>query len=580
MLTKYDESPSPTIPFFPAGLPDETIGSRVSRYHIRRGRPTMPVTFRQLFDRSPFSLTNLVQPHLDILATRLPGSPAQNLTRLRAESTLLPLYQRFLGSVSKVGRPKKKHGARVEPTRRINGDSRLTHICRQCLVDDEREYGFPYIHRAHQIPGVTACWKHAAALLDRCPACRQPFAQPTQLVLSAWMGCDCGHLLFNELEAKEKIEPSDIEVDFARFARELLEAEPIKLRRGDLVQIYKMRAAEIGFGWGREQVKRTALFESVETFFGSPLLSTIDSAYRSGRVSGWIKVIESSAYDEAPLHRHLLLAYFLFRDPKLFLLRSQSVADARVTDQAQRPGDHHAGTPESREAPDAMLKQMVAVAQRYNYDSHQLWRFYSGGMKRLVKMVPNACELIDARLRAASAKKKRSSGRESEFKERDRKSDIEWAKAIKESAMKIYAIDERPYRVTMNKLVETAKFRPKGVRLPSQARFPLARAAAEEHAESGWHFFARRMLWTLQSLNEPSTSPSMIIILSGLELHKGKAVLQYFSGVPRCGGASAKEINAILEAQEIDRGWSGPCPEKEFYRAGRAYQPRTQSPNG
>lgn len=574
MLAKHDKSGAPAIPFFPAGLPDETIGSRVSRYHIRRGRPTTPVTFRQLFDKSPFSLTNLVQPHLEILAARLPGSQAWNLTRLQAESTLLPLYQRFLGSVSEVGRPKKKDHARVKATRRINGDSRLTHICRQCLVDDEREHGFPYIHRAHQIPGVTVCWKHAAILLDRCPACRQPFAQPTQLVLSAWMGCECGHLLSNEYESKET-DPSELEVDFARFTRELLETEPIKLRRGDLVEIYRSRAAEIGFGWGRELVKRKALFESVEAFFGRSLLSTIDSAYRLGRLSGWFKVIERSAFDETPLHRHLLLAYFLFRDPELFMQRCQALVEARATDQASRATHHSQVGPDAREAPDALVKQMVAVAQRYGYDSQQLWKFYSGGMKRLVKIVPNACELIDARLRAASAKKKRNFGRELEIKERDRQSDIRWAKAIIESAMQIYASDERPYRVTMNRLVKAAKFRPKGALLPSQAKYPLARAAADEYAESVWHFFARRMLWTLQSLHEPCISSSAIRILSGLELHKGKAVLQYFSDVPRCGGASAKEIIAVLEMRGIGRGWSGPCPDKEFYRAGRAYQRRT-----
>ena len=80
MFKKHDKSHIAPVPFFPAGLPDETIGSRVSRYHIRRGRPTMATTFRQLFDRSPFSLTNLIQPHLEALAARLPGSQALNLS--------------------------------------------------------------------------------------------------------------------------------------------------------------------------------------------------------------------------------------------------------------------------------------------------------------------------------------------------------------------------------------------------------------------------------------------------------------------------------------------------------------------
>lgn len=577
MFEKHDKSPTAPVPFFPAGLPDETIGSRVSRYHIRRGRPTMATTFRQLFDRSPFSLTNLIQPHLEALAARLPGSQALNLVHLQAESTLLPLYQRFLGATWDGRKRQQKIGACVAPARRINGDSRLTHICRQCLVDDECEHGFPYIHRAHQIPGVTTCWKHAATLLDRCPSCRQPFAQPTQLVLSAWLGCDCGHALSAEVESKAA-EPSEIEVNFARFTRELLEAEPVKLRPGELVGIYRTRAAEVGFGWGRERIKQKALFESVEMFFGRKLLATIDSAYRQHRISGWFKVLERWSFDEIPLHRHLLVAYFLFRDPNLFTRRCQEIVEARTSARAANASDSpRSEDSDLKRASEMLLRQMVAVAQRYGYDSHQLWKFYSGGMRRLVKIVPDACELIDARLRAAAAKKKRRAGKESEIKERDKQSDIEWAKAINESARIIYASDERPYRVTMNKLIKAAKFRPKGVRLPSKERFPLARAAAEENAESVWHFFARRMLWTLQSLHEPGSSLSVICSRSKLELHKGKAILEYFLDVPRCGGASAQEINAVLSTRGIGRDWTGPCPERVFYRAGRAYQRRAIS---
>jgi hypothetical protein len=326
MRAKHNKLSDTSIPFFPAGLPDETIGSRVSRYHIRRGQPTAAATFQQLFDRLPFSLTTLVQPHLEALAARLPGSQAQNLARLRAESTLLPLYQRFLGSTLEPKKSKQKKGGHVAPARRINGESRQTHICRQCLVDDERDHGFPYIRRAHQIPGVTACWKHAVTLIDRCPSCREPFAQPTQFVLSAWLGCGCGHLLSNQIGLKER-EPSEIEVDFARFTRELLEGEPVSLRPRELVRMYRMRAAEIGFGWGREKIKRKALFEAVETFFGSTLLSTIDTAYRLRRVTGWLKVLENSSYHEVPLHRHLLFAYLLFRDSAIFLSCSRGLAE-------------------------------------------------------------------------------------------------------------------------------------------------------------------------------------------------------------------------------------------------------------
>ncbi|MBC3862694.1 hypothetical protein H8K32_11325 [Undibacterium jejuense] len=93
MIISTSNQPSKELlPFFPASLPDETIGSRISRYHILRGQPTAHTTYRQLFDQSPFSLTTLVQPHLDKLAARLPGSPKFNLKTIQKENELPPKF--------------------------------------------------------------------------------------------------------------------------------------------------------------------------------------------------------------------------------------------------------------------------------------------------------------------------------------------------------------------------------------------------------------------------------------------------------------------------------------------------------
>ncbi|HRE16194.1 MAG TPA: hypothetical protein PLW86_03880, partial [Rhodocyclaceae bacterium] len=39
-----------TVPFFPAGFPDELFASRISVYHITRGHQTAQETFQELFD--------------------------------------------------------------------------------------------------------------------------------------------------------------------------------------------------------------------------------------------------------------------------------------------------------------------------------------------------------------------------------------------------------------------------------------------------------------------------------------------------------------------------------------------------
>lgn len=560
-----------TVPFFPAGFPDETLGSRVSRYHIRRGQPTNNSTYSELFNRPPFSLTPLVQPHLDKLAIRLPGSPVENLRHLQEDSTLLPLFRRFFGTRSAKRRAVGNEVAAIELPRRLVGGSRLTHLCTQCLVEDEKSHGCRYIHRSHQIPGITACWKHGVPLIDRCPSCRQPFAQPNQLILSAWMGCDCGHDL--AVASGQAEHSTYIELEFAKFARALLTGTHIELTAEQLVHVYKSRGMQLGFKWGDERMSRKSLFAEIEAFFGADFLAKVDPSYKKSKTSGWFHVLQASLTIEAPLYRHLLFAFFLFREADAFL---NSIDD--VTKMALSTGGGGrtcAATGAEKPATDALMDEMIEVAKRNGYDSQKLWHNCVGSMKRLVRLLPDACNQIDARLIEEASKKKRDAERLLKSTEHDQKLDPLWADAIISSSMAIYRKEERPFRVTMNRLLKTASFRPRGILFPTQGRTPLARAAAENHAESTWHFYARRMLWTLQSLDDRATAEHTIIKLSRLEVYKAREILKYFEGARRCGGPSAKEITQILASRGVDRDWIGPCPEKVFYRAGRAYKLRT-----
>lgn len=577
MLVKSNRSPNHLLPFFPAGLPDETIGSRISRYHIRRGQPTAYSTYQQLFERPPFSLTALVQPHLDTLAAKLPGSAKFNLLTLQNESTLLPLCQRFSGTQIALAQAGPSAEIRaIELPRRINGDSTLTHLCAQCLIEDEEAHGCPYIHRAHQIPGVTACWKHATKLLDRCPSCRCPFAQPNQLILSAWLGCTCGYAISDHGRTAQEA-PAEIEVEFARFAQVLLTGEPIPLSPAHLVSLYRVRAAELGFGWGDARFNRKALFAQIEAYFGSPLLSRIDAAYRMGKMSGWFHVIGSSAASETPLNRHLILAYFLFRDANLFLSRARAaVTNCELRDALEiRAGhpNHVAGS--TKQPEEELLDELVETAQRYGYNAQQLWKHNFGAMKRLVKLEPNACDVIDARLLKAAAQKKQQSTRALRTKERDHQLDQQWSEAINAAATKIYRENQRPIRVTKHRLIRGSNSNSKSVLWPSVDRFPLASAAANANAETTWHFYVRRLLWTLLSLHDPQTPDHKIFILARLEVNKARAVLHYFSDITRGGGASISLISAILDERGIKIDWLGPCPDRSFYKAGRAYRLRT-----
>lgn len=40
------------------------------------------------------------------------------------------------------------------------------HYCKECMAEDIHNYGYYYIHRSHQLPGVTVCYKHHTPLFS------------------------------------------------------------------------------------------------------------------------------------------------------------------------------------------------------------------------------------------------------------------------------------------------------------------------------------------------------------------------------------------------------------------------------
>lgn len=385
------------------------------------------------------------------------------------------------------------------------------------------------------------------------------------------MGCECGHDL---AVAPDQAESSPkIEVEFAKFSKALLVGAPVALTTEQLVHVYKMRVMQLGFKCGDQKMSRKGLFAEIEIFFGTDLLARVDPSYSKSKTSGWFHVLQASLAIEAPLYRHLLFAFYLFREPAAFLSSIHDVSKIALLTADGRQAD--AGPLAEKSATDALMDELIEVARRNGYDSQKLWHNCVGSMKRLVRYLPDACKQIDARLNEEANKKKRDAARALKATASDRKLDPLWTDAIVSAAAAIYSKEERPYRVTMNRLLKKAAFRPKGTLCPTQERTPLARAAAEGNAESTWHFYARRMLWTLQSLDDHVTAEHTIVKLSQLEVFKAREILKFFESVRRCGGASVKEITQILASRGVDRHWIGPCPEKAFYRAGRAYELRT-----
>lgn len=563
--------PTTLLPFFPAGLPGELLVSRVGIYHILRGHATTRATYQELFYTIPFSLTHWAPLHLERLAARISGDPASVLKAVYQDSTILPLFAMFLGDRLPEGLGVGMTGALASLPRRIVGESGTTHLCLRCLAQDTDEYGIPYIHREHQIPAVTTCWKHGIRLIDRCPHCRCPFERPKDLVLAPWRGCHACERSLLETPDLSCLIASDVEIALARFGKELLDSTQTRLDSNQLVELYRKRAIELGFQRGKN-VDRVGLLAALEEHIGKDLLANVDRAYGNGKTSGWFHVLAGSLTAEAPLTRHLILAQFLFRESGAFIvqLKAASAKPAAQTRRNQR--SKQAQPPVSGfcdgargETLDQAVRRLVLIARQSQLSVDDLWKAEYAAMKKLVKSKSEAVRIIEEQLALPSDGSAAPRGRNSECAI-DTKIDSDWADAIKAAATTLYDKGGKPERISINSLLRNAKPRRGG--WPTAKSFPLAHAMCDEMKESSWHFYARRILWAMTRCGEHAIR-TRVITESTLEYHKASDIYLYFSD--RGYHPTMEPFARQLASLGIPRNWLGPNPDRKYRPVGRRY---------
>ncbi|MBM5573372.1 TniQ family protein [Deefgea sp. CFH1-16] len=179
------------LTFFPNSFPDESLLSRISRYHLLAGNKTIRSTYEDLFGKSPFPLEQIVPTNIEVLAGRILGSQRETLKALLLENTLLPLFLPYLGPVKSEQSEEGSSEVVSHIPRRVVGMHGEARLCLECVEDDKNEFGVPYLHRSHQIPGVSACWKHRKTLLSSCPVCTCPFLFSRKLLSIPWQSCRC-----------------------------------------------------------------------------------------------------------------------------------------------------------------------------------------------------------------------------------------------------------------------------------------------------------------------------------------------------------------------------------------------------
>lgn len=550
---------SATVPFFPPSQPDETLNSRVSRYHVMAGNSTFGATLDELFGNPLTGLDQVVTRGIEVLATRLPGDPRTNLLNILTENTLLPLFQPFIGHLD--GHTNQQSLLSRLP-RRVVGKHGEAYLCVACVREDEKEFGMAYWHRAHHAPGVTACWKHRTKLLRACPICSLPFQRRYKLLDATWNVCpQCNNNLF-ETPAGE--ECSDNAHQFAGFVHDLINANFPPVPPDVLVLTYRKQIHSMGFVRG----SHTALASFTEAFIaalGEDFIRTVDPAYATGKTTFWLRFHSIGGAMDMPIPRHLLLGMHLFGTADRFLQAVRALLPkAEPSSGRKKPGSTASAVSTMQEESRKRIRHEIRVDPGITME--KLW-------KKAYRATAWLFENDKRWLSDAFAPKiSKSEGNALSQSDEDRRQDKHFASLVDARTRQIIASSGKPQRVTLGRLEACLPLK-RGFLRRHGARYPILSEQLVRCRESSWSFSARRVLWAIGEIGrlDMSATHGNVSVTSTVSYYVVLKILNF------CRwdfvGMAAQQINPSDELTKagICLTWQGPDSSAMNEVGGRAY---------
>lgn len=295
------------LPFFADPFPDELLYSACARYHSWTGNPNLRDTLSELFGRESAIPSLFLGAGLRHLCDGLGGLYTPD--KLLQENTLFPLYRPFLT---------KKRAIELEE-QMINSSENgvITKIglaagaicekesiayCPKCVDDDRKINGRAYIHRAHQVQGVTICHKHGCILLQtlqRIEKSRLEYLDLERMDLTENM------FIFQENRSAELLRIiADSAVYLLSHDLSFANKDNVTLRYKQL--LYKKQLITCT---GR--VIQGDYLTELQSFYGNLLLELLDSPIRPDDEYTWAKVILRNVERSVHYLRHILLINYL-----------------------------------------------------------------------------------------------------------------------------------------------------------------------------------------------------------------------------------------------------------------------------
>lgn len=291
------------IMLLPQSLPDETLYSRFIRYRLCSAEIKTHF-LRGLFGKHKVVLHPYLPAYINHFA-KLFNEDADNLVE---KQTLFPLFAFFLShyrDAIKQAQLGDNGALALRECQLSSFKGRVPLViksCPVCVRQDIYDHGIAYWHRAHQIPGITACVKHEVRLAQ--------IEAPTVQRLH--------YDLLPQL-AQGVISAQKEELMLADFSVGLLSLLDSNYTTVPLTQIYRDKLAKRGFVTKQGRIRRAKVMICFMNYWQG--LTNRDNSIipKSSDDYGFLRGLLDGKSPQHP-YKHLLFSSWLFDSPsELFL---------------------------------------------------------------------------------------------------------------------------------------------------------------------------------------------------------------------------------------------------------------------
>ncbi|OMD99960.1 hypothetical protein BSK64_24505 [Paenibacillus odorifer] len=300
----------------PIPYPDELQYSVVARYHLRSNNSSPKWTLKDVYGTENVIATIDLPSHIGELSRR---NIVKNISvdQWINEHTFYPFYAPFISrnraillrKLMESGDGSGIHTLVGITASTFDRDSKI-HFCPSCYDEDVQQYGEPFWHRIHQLPGVWVCPIHGDILHQM----TYPVSERHGLTV-----LPISRRMFRSIPVLENVSDKTFERLLA-ISKDIQALLQMKEERGfyNSKPLLLSRLSELGLLTAAERIRQQELRERFITFYSYDLLDKLESIPKQDDHTWLASATRSMRYTVHPL-RQILLIHFLYGSFKAFL---------------------------------------------------------------------------------------------------------------------------------------------------------------------------------------------------------------------------------------------------------------------